>query len=195
GSFVSLCAPEVPLSARRRLLELTRAYGGYAVASFTSGELGQAKETGMLNLVDLIALNKDEAAALVGVSSKADAAGIASAAVERMVAMNPSACVSVTAGREGCWGWDGKKLVHTPVGPVSVKSSAGAGDAHISAVISGLAAGLPFHQAQVLGNLAGALAATSPHTIHPEMGREALLKLAVGSGLALDSPVTRLLKE
>ncbi|MGH2590771.1 MAG: PfkB family carbohydrate kinase, partial [Actinomycetota bacterium] len=63
---IALAQPEVPLGPRRRLLELAGERGSLRVASFTSLELDEARVSGMFDLVDLIAMNAGEAAAIVG---------------------------------------------------------------------------------------------------------------------------------
>jgi sugar/nucleoside kinase (ribokinase family) len=194
GDFVSLCAPEVPLAARKKLLELTRDYDGFSVASFTSGEIAEAEETGMLPLVDLLALNIDEAAALTRLAVNENTAlVIVEAALTRMKKLNPSALISITAGKQGSWSWDGHSISHTGIFPVVVKSSAGAGDAHIAGIIAGLSQGLSLRQAQVLGSLAGAFAVTSQHTIHPDMNKKNLLELAIQSAMEIEPAVLNVL--
>jgi len=179
GNFITLAAPEVPLSARKRLLELTREYKGFSTASFTSGEMAEAEEAEMLGLIDLLAVNIDEASSLTGIPDRKNPEYIVGKAIAKMQLFNPSVCLSVTAGAQGSWSWDGYKLSHFPIFPVEVKSTAGAGDAHLAGVIAGLTAGLELHQAQVLGNLAGAFSATSQHTIHPEMSGKKLKEFAL----------------
>jgi ribokinase len=196
GKFIALAAPEVPLDARRKLLELTRKFKGYAVASFTSGEMKEAKESGILTLVDLLAMNIDEAAALSGLNvHDKTPKEIVEKTLHEMKLINPSMLLSVTAGKNGSWSWDGTRLAHVGVAPVQVKSSAGAGDAHIAGIISGLVAGLTLAQSQVLGTLAGGFSVTSQHTIHPEMSRDNLRELALHSSLAYEPPVLGLLND
>ena len=103
--------------------------------------------------------------------------------------------LSITFGRHGSWSWDGTDLSFVPVFPVEVKSSAGAGDAHVSGIIAGLSSGLPLSRAQYLGNLAGALAVTSPHTIHPDMNRNSLRMLALNNKMNIDPSVMKLLED
>ena len=64
---------------------------------------------------------------------------------------------------------------------------------YISAIISGLVAGLTLQQSQVLGNLAGALAVTSQHTIHPAMSREGLKSIAENSNIHIEPRLLDLL--
>jgi ribokinase len=192
GKFVALSAPEVPLEARRKLLTLSRKFKGFSVASFTSGEMKEAEKTGMLSLVDLLAINIHEAAALTDLE-KSDATQIIHAVIEKMKKINPAALLSITAGQDGSWSWDGKQLTHVPIFPVEVRSSAGAGDAHIAGMISGLVGGLSLSQSQVLGTLAGAFSVTSRHTIHPEMSRENLKDLALRSRMKIEPSLLSIL--
>lgn len=179
GNFISLSSPEVPLAARKELLEISREYNGFSAASFTSGEMAEADENDLFKLVDLLAINIDEAAAFTQMDAGQDKPQlIVEKTIDKMIAINPSAMLSITFGKHGSWSWDGRILSFVPVFPVEAKSSAGAGDAHFAGIISGLSSGMTLKQAQVLGSLAGAFSVTSPHTIHPGMSRKNLRKLA-----------------
>lgn len=196
GNFISLAAPEVPLQARKKLLQLTKEFRGFSVASFTSGEIAEAEKAGMLSLVNLLAINIDEAGALTGTDVNLKTpAEIVERAIARMTDINPDALLSVTAGKNGSWTWDGKRLTHARVFRADVKSSAGAGDAHVAGIISGLTAGLNLSQAQVLGNLTGAFSVTSQHTIHPDMGRDHLRQLALQGKDSIEREVMDLLAD
>ena len=63
---IIMAAPEVPLGARQKLLELGKQYGLFCAASFTTGEIHYALDTGIMANVDLIAINIDEASAVAG---------------------------------------------------------------------------------------------------------------------------------
>lgn len=195
-NFISLSAPEVSLAARNKLLELTREHKGFSVASFTSGEMVEAEEKGMLGMVDLLAINIDEAGALTRLDAEQNKSLlIVESAIAKMKNFNPAIWLSITAGKQGSWSWDGKHLSHGSIFPVEVKSSAGAGDAHIAGIIAGLTAGLTLQQAQVLGSLAGAFSVTSQHTIHPDMSRKNLKELALRSGNEIDPFLLKLLDD
>lgn len=196
GNFISLSAPEVPLAGRKKLIELTREYRGFSVASFTSGEMEEAEEKGMLGQIDLLAINMDEAAALARLNAEqSDPLLIVEDAIARMKKLNPFVMLSITAGKQGSWSWDGKSLSHVSIFPVEVKSSAGAGDAHIAGIITGLTAGLTLRQAQVLGSLAGAFSVTSQHTIHPDLSKTTLRALALKSENEIEQFLIRLLSD
>ncbi|MCD6364978.1 MAG: carbohydrate kinase family protein, partial [Planctomycetes bacterium] len=64
GEGIALAAPEAPLQASGQLLELAGKYRFLRAASFTSGEILEAMKIGLLEQVDLLAMNVDEAATL-----------------------------------------------------------------------------------------------------------------------------------
>lgn len=199
GSGIALAAPEVPLEARRALLALATQNQFLRVGSFVSGEIRAALEMGLFELLDLVALNIDETAALMGRSSEegvesgTKAEAIANAAAEHFGQRFPRLWLSLTAGKHGSWSWDGKSLVHQPAFPSRLVSTAGAGDAHIAGIIAGLAAGLSLARAQELGSLVAALSVASPHTIAPEVERDALAAFASEHALPLSAEVAGLL--
>jgi sugar/nucleoside kinase (ribokinase family) len=191
GRGVALAAPEVPLSAREKLLQLGTEYRFLRVASFVSAEIGPVIEMGLLSHVDLLAINIHEAAAAAEMSEEdSSPESIVALALGRLREINSRLLVSITAGKRGSWSWDGKALTHVPAFPVEVVSTAGAGDAHLAGVMVGLVTGLAMPKAQELGSLVAALAITSPHTIHPEIDRQSLHAFATG----LHAPLTDALR-
>jgi sugar/nucleoside kinase (ribokinase family) len=93
---------------------------------------------------------------------------------------------------------------------VSVVSSAGAGDAFLGGVLSGLAAGLPFagttaHRGTLasrplasaieLGALLAAFKVTSPHTIPPDLSLDAVLDFAREHGVDFGEAFRRVLPD
>jgi ribokinase len=195
GNAVALAVPEVPLAARRALLELGTAHHCHRVAAFTTGEVAEAAALGLLGRVDLLALNRDEAAVLAGTTADDPPDRIAAAAVGRALDLQPSMHVSVTAGRLGSWVWDGGVLSHLEPVPVQVAGSAGAGDAHLAGLIAGTAAGLSLADAHHLAVLMAGLSVTSPHTICPDLDRRSLGALAHRYGRGLPAAVEALLEE
>jgi len=194
GRGIALAAPEVPLEARRRVLEMGTAYHFLRVAAFVSAEMSAAMESGLFEMTDLLATNVDEASAIAGISAEgASPLEIVEAAVGRLSEVNPRLRISITAGKRGSWSWDGTSLVHVPAFPVEAVSTAGAGDAHLSGIIAGLVAGLTLAQAQELGTLVAALSVTSPHTIAKEIERESLRTFAVREQVPLSDTVKGLL--
>jgi ribokinase len=196
GRGVALAAPEVPLEAREKLLDLGTAYRFLRVASFVSAEIGSAAEAGLLSKIDLLAINQDEAAALVGRSAEdSRPLAVVEAAVERLCEVNPGMLVSITAGKNGSWSWDGASVVHIPAFRAELVNTAGAGDAHLSGVIAGLSSGLTLSAAQELGTLVAAFSVTSPHTIAPGVERQPLRQFAARVHAPISAAVRRLLED
>jgi len=175
---VAMALPEVPLEGRLRLLELAGRHGLFRAASFTSGELPTVRDSGRLEGIDLLAMNIDEARALAKREEPdRDDTAVVERTVSSISASYPRLRLSITAGPEGSWSWDGQGLAHCPVVPVQPVSTAGAGDAHMAGILAGLACGLELSSAQELGTLVAAAAVTSPHTIHDGLSREQLRSL------------------
>jgi ribokinase len=194
GRGIALAMPEVPLEARRKLLELGTAHNFLRIASFTSTEMRQIVEDDGLRLVDLLAINLDEAAAAIGISPEdKEPEAVVEAGVDALLEANGRLQISITAGQKGSWSWDGVSLVHVPAFPVDAVSTAGAGDAHLSGIIAGLAAGKPLAEAQQLAALTATLSVTSPHTINPEIDRNTLEEFATAIHASLSPSVGELL--
>lgn len=191
---IVLCAPEVPLEARAKLLDLATQYGMFRTASFVSEEMHSAVSKSMIENIDLLAVNIDEAAAAASIPIKDSTRDIVERSIEALRTMNPDMMISVTAGQEGSWSWDGTALHHMPVFKADVASTAGAGDCHFAGIIAGIAAGLTLFEAQELGNLAAALSVTSPHTINKDVNKENMKELAEKTGVKLSDSVFELLE-
>jgi sugar/nucleoside kinase (ribokinase family) len=199
---VALCAPEVPLPLRRDFLKLASDCGNYRVCSFVLGEIEEAQKMGLVDLADLLALNEEEASALLG-----DGPGHileerllvqCSAALTQTL---PRLRVIVSAGRRGAYGFEGGRSQYCPAPVIQPISTAGAGDALLAGVLCGLAAGIPFivpnefgtdsfsgrtlRTALDLGVLNGSFSVTSPHTIHPDAAMENLLAFAGSYGASI----------
>jgi ribokinase len=196
GKGIALAAPEVPLEAREKLLQMGTQYNFFRVASFTSAEMRPAIEMGLLGMVDLLSINLDEAASAAGIKAEAGAPlSVMVGAVHKLHRINPGMVVSITAGRNGSWTWDGKALIHLPAYPIEMVSTAGAGDAFMAGMIIGLVADLNLCQSQELAGLVAAFSITSPHTIHPELERVALFDYVKQNQISLSEPVKKLLLE
>ncbi len=190
---LALGLPEAPLQERHRLLRLAGAARSLRVSSLATAEIDEARERGYFADVDLLALNAHEAEALAGTPFAPDAPqsfldGLCGAAH----ALAPAMRLVLTAGRRGAFAFDGSRWGHVPALPVSVASSAGAGDALLGGVLVGLVAGLPLvapgasaalpgrplASALDLGVLVSAFKLASPHTIPPDLTPDALITFA-----------------
>jgi sugar/nucleoside kinase (ribokinase family) len=196
GRGIALAAPEVPLEARSKLLELATKHNFFRAASFTSGEIENAIQSGMLRQIDLLGINLDEAAAAAGLSIMDHTPkAIIEAAIKIFVRINPKILLSVTKGKDGSWTWDGSKLNHQPVFQVQVQNTAGAGDAHLAGLMIGLTAGLSLREAQQLATLTSGSSVESPHTINKDTDRKFLKIIADRSKSLIMKNVYKLLEE
>jgi ribokinase len=175
---VALAAPEVPMEARRRLLELASEHGFLRVASFLTGEISLALADGVLELVDVLSLNIDEAAELAGVGTSEPPAAVARAAIDRLRALYPGLRIVITAGGRGTWLWDGAQAHHSPSISVPVVNTAGAGDAHLGGLIVGLVGGLGLKEANELATLVSAQKVGCVHTINTDVDMDTTQDLA-----------------
>ncbi len=184
GKGIALAAPEVPLATRQYLLEKATAHSFYRAASFTTGEMDAVRKSGVLAMVDLLALNLEEAAALAQiVPSERTERSAVHQILAWVRAQNPHLAMSITAGKMGSWLWDGAGLHLTPSIPFKAVSSAGAGDAHIACLIVAAVLGMPPEASAFLANLVAGVSVTSPHTIHPQLDAALLQSVIWERGL------------
>ncbi len=191
---VALAVPEVGLEARRMLLELGSDHAFFRVASFSSAEITDERAKSLFSMIDLLALNIDEAARAAGIENRdARTEDVVSDSLKILSRMNPSMMITITAGAKGSWVWDGERVDYKPAVKVEALSTAGAGDAFLSGVIAGVCAGLPLFAAHELGALSGAFSVTSPHTIHKGLNRESLSKFSRTASYRISDGLKRLL--
>ena len=170
GRTLVLAAPEVPLAARRRLLEHGRSIGAFNVASLVSAEVVPAMRQGLLDLMDLLALNRDEAAALARSPASSGSRAIADACARRLSRSHPGLRLTVTVGPDGAFGVSGGQVRHLRALPATVVNTAGAGDAFLAGVMLGQVLGLPFMDGEAsclhLGCALGSMKVTGCDTLH-----------------------------
>lgn len=193
---IVIAAPEVPLNARQQLLEMGKKYKCFCTASFTSEEIKHATDLGMMTNVDLLAVNLQEAGALVDESStRNDTASIVKKVVKRLQNENKNILVSITTGVDGSWCWDMAQVHHCPAIKAKVKSTAGAGDAFFSGLLCGIATGLSLPMAQQLATIVGGFSVTSPHTIHPDFDRHLLRQFLEASDFKYSNKIITILND
>ena len=196
GKGIALAAPEVPVKARKYLLEIATEYKFFRVASFTSEEIREVVQSGLLKKIDLLGLNLDETASAVGLSwEKNSASTIIEKAIESFTKINPKIILSITNGKDGSWSWHNSTLTHLPVFNVNVENTAGAGDAHLAGFIAGLNAGLSVQESHQLAALTSGCSVQSPHTINKSTNRLELKKIADKTNKAIFKNVYKLLEE
>lgn len=192
---IIMAAPEVPLHARQALLEIGKKNGLFCAASFTSGEITDATDSGIFSNVDLLAVNSDEASAIANTPVGTDTNTLVWAAIKKVQEFNKSMIISVTAGKQGSWCWDGNRLNHFPAISTKVVSTAGAGDAFFSGIITGLSLGLHLFDAQQLGSLIAGLSISSPHTINKGIDRGTLNEFSKMANVRLSDKIIKILED
>jgi sugar/nucleoside kinase (ribokinase family) len=157
----------------------------------------------------LVSLNEGEAAVLAGCAFDPSHPGPFLQACEQVLRTSyPNLRLVVTAGKLGAFAYSEGSWDFSPAPRVKVASTAGAGDALLGGLIVGEVSGIPFIRRDhslnrtSMGTLASALdfavllasyTATSPHTIHPEASKEALLAFAVDIEVELAPNLRQLL--
>ena len=201
---MAICLPEVPLEMRRAFLELASDCGNYRVCSFVLGDIEEVRRMGLIDLTDLLALNQEEASALLGNGiSRLDEDHLAQRAAE-LTARHAGLRMTISFGRKGAYGFERGRSQFCPAPVVQPRSTAGAGDALLGGLVCGLAAGLPFitmndcarsfsgrklQSALDFGVLNASFSVTSPHTIHPEASLENLFAFAETRGASIPDSV------
>ena len=207
ASTIALSVPEVPLAVRREFLKLASDAGAFRAASFVEAEIAAARELGMFEMLDLLALNQSEAEALTGCCfSPLSPDEFVKRCQSLAEDVYPNLKIVVTAGNRGAYAFAKDCHNFCPAPVVPVVSTAGAGDALLGGVLSALAAGLPFLRsgaarqgasdatlgtALEFGVLLGSYKVSSPHTIHPLASMDTLLEFGRETGLAFSSDLTQ----
>ena len=197
----ALCVPEVPLELRQQFLELATQCGNYRVCSFALGDIEGALSMGLLALTDLLALNQEEASALLsgGSGHLLDEGELVESAA-RYTATHPLLRLVVSFGPKGAYGFERGRTQFCPAPMLQPKSTAGAGDALLAGVVCALAAGIPFimpdecgsifsgrvlRTALDFGVLIASFSVTSTHSIHPDAELKNLLTFAELQGASI----------
>jgi sugar/nucleoside kinase (ribokinase family) len=196
GRAVALAVPESPVPARLRLLDAAGRHGSRRVASLASGEIRDGLLDAFLPRCDLIALNLDEATAVLGEDAPAgDPATVAEEAAGRLLTINPSVQVIITLGRHGSCSADRHGMRYVTARPARAVSTAGAGDAHLAGVLVGLSAGVDLHAANRFATVVSGLKVSSPHAINDEITAASVLEASARWEVPLPAGIGGLLAE
>ena len=206
---IALLVPEVSLTCREHFLAVARQKGAFSAASFVSGEIADAKRLGMFDQLNLVSLNEEEAADLVGEAfTPGSPEGFLDMLFRLVASRYPQLGVVMSAGKNGAYFIDRSGWSHSPSPSVEVASTAGAGDCLLGGILAAMAAGIPLPHARrrpaaqsVLedaldfGVLLASYKVSSPHTIHPDASLGELLRFAERLGISVVSEVERLASE
>ena len=203
---IVLAAPEVPVATRITLLEQGRKVGSLNVASVLSSEVEAFEQQGGFALVDVLAVNTDEAQRIAGAEEDTPSDAMAAACVDRLRVVNPNVILLLTDGARGSYCYAHRQLRFTPGLATSVVSTAGAGDAFLAGTLAGMNSGLPWHKedddatfgdtplttAVELGTLLASLAVTSADTIHATADAATLRAYAQQKNVSFGADFSRL---
>lgn len=204
---IILAVPEVPVSARLRLLEYGRKRGSYNMASVLSSEVDEFSKKGGFEKIDLLSINIDEAGAICGLKPETNTSPeIVESCVRTLRSENPDIKLVVTDGPHGSYGCNNDRIEYVPVCEVNVEGTAGAGDALLSGIASGMCCGLPFlkgendtyfsqtplKSALEFGSLLATVSVTSPDSIHMEINAKFLYDFMRGRNIELSSEYSKL---
>jgi sugar/nucleoside kinase (ribokinase family) len=207
---IVLAAPEVPLQTRLKLLEYGRQRGSLNIASVLSSEVNDFKNMHGFEMVDILSINIDEARSVADFMDHTFTSTLVIAAcVKILKEINPAISILITDGGNGSYCHTKGHREFTPILKVPVISTAGAGDAFLAGVITGLCCGLPLcrgfdstdffshplESAVELGALLGSFSVTSPDTIHPDANTEALYRFAMKNGVTFGEDFLKLFKD
>lgn len=203
---IALAAPEVSLEARKHFLKLASDAGCFRAASFVAAEIGPAKSAGLFELVNLVALNEEEAGQLVNCAFNSSAPAVLIEKCQSFVrASCPALKMIVSVGSGGAYGVTVEGWSYCAAPKVSVASTAGAGDSLLGGVLAAVAAGIPFVRERLgkqqsddcvdsaleLGVLLASYKCESPHTIHPEAQLESLCEFVRRNGYGFSARVEK----
>lgn len=188
--LIALAVPEVPLEIRRYFLQIATQTGAFRAASFVAAEVNSARDSKVFELLDLVALNENEAEVLAGQPFSPESPERLLEACQHLLRTSyPNLRLIVSAGELGAYGITAETSGFCPAPIVNVASTAGAGDSLLGGILAAMAAGIPFTAAQPasatviasalqFGVLLASYKCLSPHTIHPQASLDALVDIA-----------------
>lgn len=129
--------PEVPLQSRLEFIKIGAMHNAFIVASFTSSEIKEIEHYSVLQHIDLLSINMDEARMFSGLGKDLEPLKVVEACMDKLQDYNPNIKLTVTNGSEGAYAYENGKIDFMPVYPVKAVNSAGAGDAFLAGLIIG----------------------------------------------------------
>jgi ribokinase len=157
-SGVLLACLEIPVETVARGLERARAAGMRTVLNPAPANRA-IMEAPLLDLVDVLTPNQEEARALTGVDTQTPEGALVAARFLRAQGAN---AVVVTLGADGCLIVSSEAEQRIPACRMNVVDTVGAGDAFNGALAVALAEGKALADAAAIACAAGALAVTRP---------------------------------
>jgi len=141
---ILLAAPEVPLQSRIDFIKMGAENDTFIAASFTSSEMVGLEKLGIIEYIDLLSINTDEARMFSGLAKGIETSRIVEACIEKLRHFNPHIKLAVTDGADGVYAYEDGKIDFLPARPVNAVNTAGAGDAFLAGLIVGIIRRLSF---------------------------------------------------
>lgn len=169
--------PEVSVESRIAMLKEGRERQAFNVLSVPVAEAGEFAELNAFAYTDLLAVNEEEAQAVLG--EKIFGRELVQKLYEKLYQTNPSICVLVTCGSRGAYSAAKAGVEYIPPLPGNAINTTGAGDAFLGGTLAGIARGLtlqkghsdeyfgetPVQSAVELGTLCAGMAVESKDSI------------------------------
>ena len=197
------------MPARLKFLEYGNQRGSLNIASLLSGEAAEFLHSG-IQWVDVLSVNIDEAKSIANIKDESvETVKVVDACIKVLTSLNPGIVCLITAGKNGSYCYSANRLEHTPVLPVEVSSTAGAGDSFLAGVIAGLCCGLPLQKgtndkffsetpvvtAVELGTMLASLSVTTADTIHLSADTTLLFQFAHNNNVKFGDQFKKLVAE
>ncbi len=180
-----LAAPEVPVSARQKLLEHGRQRDCFNIASFLTEEAQEFAHKKIFKLIDLVAINVDEANAIAKVANLQGEIN-PTKIYEYLKTFNENIILIVTLGKKGAVTLYKDNIINTPIIDNEVINTAGAGDCFLGTLIASIIKGVPListeenclSTAQDIATLASAIKVSCNDTIDFSLNKQKMLDFA-----------------
>ena len=140
---IVLAAPEVPLNTRCEFIKLGAARDAFIAASFTTSEIKNLTDSGIFSDIDLLSINMDEARMFSGLHNADKTSTILEGCIAKLQNSNPDIIFTVTDGANGVFAYENGTLDFMPAYQVNSVNTAGAGDAFLAGMITGIINGMP----------------------------------------------------
>ncbi len=195
---VVLAAPEVPIEARAELLKAGRERNCFNIASFLPEEAEQFIDDRLFELIDLVAINSDEAKTIAQIANIDDPSDT-NKIYEYLKGFNQNIILIVTLGKNGSFTHYNEHKVHSPIIDVPVVNTAGAGDCFLGTVIATIIKGIPLYSpeqncvatAQDIASIASTIKVTNNDTIDFSLNRQKILDFAKENNICFSKQVLR----
>jgi sugar/nucleoside kinase (ribokinase family) len=140
GNTIVAALPEVSIDSRVSLLKSGKAQQAFTALSVAAAEADEFFRQGVYSVCDLLAVNEEEACAILG--KRLSGEDLVKRLHTFLRGFNPGIRLLATCGKYGAYTANGGLIEYIPPLPVRAANTAGAGDAFLGGTLAGLARGL-----------------------------------------------------